>query len=99
MRRFVDDTGRATVIAPQFARLPRDLLACEDRCAILCAGDPRPVLRNLHRQVGLESRRGRALCAFVLSDAHEAVRKRLGYRHELIDAAGGIMDVLSEASA
>ncbi len=51
----------------------------EDRVAILCAADPRPVLHELLRSGALASPRGFALLDFLFSDEHLRLRESWGY--------------------
>jgi hypothetical protein len=52
----------------------------EDRVAILCAADPRPILREFLDSGTLASPRGQALLDFLFADEHLRLREAWGYR-------------------
>ena len=61
----------------------------EDRVAILCAADPRPVIGPLLESGTLDSPRGHALLDFLFSDEHLRLRASWGYHVVHLATEGG----------
>lgn len=67
-------------ISPE--HLTQTLEAAEDRVALLCAADPRPVLSHLMSLDALHRARGRLALGFLFSDEHLRLRDAWGYLAE-----------------